>query len=231
MKLLVLLLCLGGSTMLATAVPALDTANVATTTAAPTTTAAAPATPTTTAAPPAAPTTAAPVPPPQTTGVPPPQPTSSPAPAPAPTQIPESCPDVDDCDSCVKAKLSTSGCVFCDDTVPKCQKGGPTHSKNCYYETCKVNSFTLLVIILPCVGGGLLLIIGIWIWCCCRRRNKNKLKIYSYKESKKEEEQRKKREEKQSLRRAERSTRTDEIRRKYGLLQENESDDEQLLDE
>ena len=104
-----------------------------------------------------------------------------------------------------------------------------------------VNTKQLLFYILPGVGAGVLLILGVWIYCCCcRKRGKTSLKcavfrvalgrvmsfihltargrgrVYQYKEDKKAAANRRLRQERHAVRQDERSERNDAIRAKYG---------------
>lgn len=133
--------------------------------------------------------------------------------------------------SCVKNSTSCRDCVglkdncyWCKDTK-KCwefqEKKGKSQD-NCggsdmYYKQCFVSG-NLLIIIIPSVVGGLLLILGCCIYCCCCRNccgKKNK-GIYD-KEDKKLRKERSERKHLQDHRRAERLSRNEEIRMKYGL--------------
>ncbi|KAK3103982.1 hypothetical protein FSP39_023411 [Pinctada imbricata] len=82
---------------------------------------------------------------------------------------------------------------------------------------CWVN-FKILLIVAGALGGVILIAITVCICCCCCcKSNKNK---YA-KDDEKWERKKRDRKEKSDERRAERKARTDEIRRKYGLIKDD----------
>ncbi|KAJ8311019.1 hypothetical protein KUTeg_011429 [Tegillarca granosa] len=79
-------------------------------------------------------------------------------------------------------------------------------------------NFEALIITMAVIGGIILLALTVCICCCCCCKNK---KSKYAKEDAKMERKTEERKAKQSEKRAERKARTDEIRRKYGLIKED----------
>lgn len=140
------------------------------------------------------------------------------------------CNNATSCDDCVG--IGTD-CYWCEDKQT-CNEGGVDgfeakcsmcgSDSECKKETCLVNA-KLLWIIVPSVSAGVLLIIIVTIWWCCRSRKKKALKTYEYKENKKDEEKRNAREARRAERDAERNSRREDIRAKYGLGKPKTDDD------
>ncbi len=59
--------------------------------------------------------------------------------------------------------------------VPQLQRYEPPFPPSPLNDACwpAVNVQTLLYIILPSVGAGVLLILALWIYCCCCRKRKS----------------------------------------------------------
>ncbi|XP_064613699.1 pituitary tumor-transforming gene 1 protein-interacting protein-like isoform X2 [Liolophura sinensis] len=84
---------------------------------------------------------------------------------------------------------------------------------------CSVN-FKILIIAMSCVGGVIILLItSCCIYCCCCRSGKGKKRFMA--DEAKYERQKEERKRKSEERRSERKAKTDEIRRKYGLVKDN----------
>lgn len=123
-----------------------------------------------------------------------------------------------DCKGCV----SNSSCYFCDSTK-ECHhnfgKGivdGQCEAGRAFYGTCKA-SVKVLAIIFGVLGGIVLLIVTcVCCYCCCKKKG-----IKVSKDDIKWARQREERKQIADERRKERTERTEEIRKKYGLKDSN----------
>lgn len=126
------------------------------------------------------------------------------------------------CDQCLSR---SSKCYFCRKTS-KCGVYPYRHIVPRYDEcgsmgdiawlTCIVN-FEILIITMGVIGGILIIGITICCCCCCRKRGRDKWAKQQAKWQKEREERKARTEE----RKKERQAKTDEIRRKYGLINDN----------
>ncbi|XP_054715796.1 pituitary tumor-transforming gene 1 protein-interacting protein-like [Uloborus diversus] len=123
-----------------------------------------------------------------------------------------------DCKGCV----ANSGCYYCD-SDKRCNNhlldiisDGECNINNVHYKTCKLNFKYLMIIIGSLIGVALLAILIFCCYCCCKRRgvsfSKDELKWARQKEERKAA---------SAERRRERNERTEEIRRKYGLVKDS----------
>jgi len=97
-------------------------------------------------------------------------------------------------------------------------------SKDCYVDQCTISGVILWYIIVPSVVGGILLIGGAYLLWCCHKRRQRAMKAWVEKEQRAEKKEAEKRSEKSRQRNNERKNKTDELRRKYGLLEDDEED-------
>lgn len=158
------------------------------------------------------------------------KPTTTPKPVPTTSGAPVTTPSLEEecrrrnssCDTCLK----DAKCLWCKtnskcvpyptgDVLPKSSLCSLSEAR---WGVCWVN-FEALIIAMGVIGGVIVLAITVCICCCCccKKNNKNK---YA-KEDEKWERKKKERQEKSNERRAERKSRTDEIRRKYGLMKDD----------
>lgn len=158
------------------------------------------------------------------------KPTTTPKPVPTTSGAPVTTPSLEEecrrrnssCDTCLK----DAKCLWCKtnskcvpyptgDVLPKSSLCSLSEAR---WGVCWVN-FEALIIAMGVIGGVIVLAITVCICCCCccKKNNKNK---YA-KEDEKWERKKKDRQEKANERRAERKSRTDEIRRKYGLMKDD----------
>ncbi|XP_061179997.1 pituitary tumor-transforming gene 1 protein-interacting protein-like [Saccostrea echinata] len=158
------------------------------------------------------------------------KPTATPRPIPTTSGAPVTTPTLEEvcrsrnssCDTCLK----DAKCLWCKtnskcvpyptgDVLPKSSLCSLSEAR---WGVCWVN-FEALIIAMGVIGGVIVLAITVCICCCCccKKDNKNK---YA-KEDEKWERKKKERQEKANERRAERKSRTDEIRRKYGLMKDD----------
>ncbi|KAJ8314367.1 hypothetical protein KUTeg_008928 [Tegillarca granosa] len=124
------------------------------------------------------------------------------------------------CSDCV----ALAQCLWCfeHNTCMLYPTGEVLPTKHCAlskarWGVCWVN-FEALIITMAVIGGIILLALTVCICCCCCCKNK---KSKYAKEDAKMERKTEERKAKQSEKRAERKARTDEIRRKYGLIKED----------
>lgn len=126
--------------------------------------------------------------------------------------------------TCEECSKPSSKCYWCANNkkcavfdVKKAKRQDNCQDSNIYYRQCLLSS-NLLIIIIPCVVGGVLLILGCLIYCCCCRRCRGGKDKFQ-KEDKKLKKDRNERKQIYDHRKAERETRNEEIRMKYGLKQ------------
>ena len=128
-----------------------------------------------------------------------------------------------DCPPCLK----NAQCLYCydDKSCIKYPVGNILPMKSCKggldaarWGVCWVN-FKTLLIVMGVLAAVILLSLGCCIYCCCCRSGGNKKK-YQEQEAKWAR-QREERQAKSEERRAERKVKHDEIRRKYGLIKED----------
>ncbi|XP_013787927.1 pituitary tumor-transforming gene 1 protein-interacting protein-like [Limulus polyphemus] len=128
----------------------------------------------------------------------------------------------DSCEDCVK---SSAKCYYCyknrrcsyypySHLVPRYEECGSLGDMA--WGTCLIN-FEALIISLSVIGGVILLAITICCCCCCRKRKRKAMDRDQAQWEQQREERRLRAEE----RKQERQVRTDEIRRKYGLLKDD----------
>ncbi|XP_071479541.1 pituitary tumor-transforming gene 1 protein-interacting protein-like isoform X1 [Diadema antillarum] len=131
------------------------------------------------------------------------------------------------CDACVKAPkakcyycLSTKRCSLypASDILPN--KECPLSEAR--WGTCLIN-FEALIISMSVIAGMILIGVPCCIYCCCCRGSGNKAKWA--REDAKTERQKEERKMKHEQKKAERKAKNDEIRRKYGLLKNEEESD------
>lgn len=128
------------------------------------------------------------------------------------------------CEECVKHTkcyycYSTSQCLY----YPY-SSGFPSSSK-CNWEeirwaVCWFN-FKALTISLACMAGVLFISLAVCTYCCCRKKKTRKVAKYAQEEAKRERE-REERRLKAEARRLDRKEKNDEIRRKYGLMKDDQ---------
>jgi len=147
------------------------------------------------------------------------------APSTTTPSIEEVCGNLTDCDNCVK----DAKCFWCDSISDgvKCIKY-PTgqiipHKSICplakaKWGTCKVN-FEALLITMGVLGGVLIISTCCCVYCCCCRRKNNSSKWA--REDERMDREREARRERHDERRADRKLKMDEIRRKYGLVKDD----------
>lgn len=97
-------------------------------------------------------------------------------------------------------------------------------NNDCFLDQCTVSNTVLWYIIVPCVVGGVLLIGGGYLLWCCHKRRQRATKAWIEKEERAEKKSAEKRSAKSRARHNERKNKTDELRRKYGLLEEGDDD-------
>eukprot|EP00731_Ephydatia_muelleri_P008346 Em0004g684a len=127
-----------------------------------------------------------------------------------------------DCGSCVQDKR----CFFCDDNFLKCESlssssffsGGGKTCKNLTYKwaTCSVEAYAFLIAI---VIGVFLILVSFFCCvcccvCCCVRRRKRVVQVEEYRAT----EERALIHKRAAARKADRQSKNDEVRQKYGLL-------------
>lgn len=129
--------------------------------------------------------------------------------------------------SCGQCGLSgDNGCAWCESNHTCYDQGSqgidcPSGCSDCYVRSCSITSYQLLIILCS-IGGVLGLIILFVLWCwCCRGREAKALKAYTFKENQKDLAAKRAREERAVVRRDERKERSDEIRRKYGIREDD----------
>jgi len=124
------------------------------------------------------------------------------------------------CEDCVKV----AECYYCT-TTEKCEHYPYKHvfpsPKECdmgdvRWGVCWFN-FKAMVISMAVIGGVLLISLTICICCCCRRRNRSKL----VQEEAKYEREREERRIRNLQRQKEKTSKYDEIRKKYGLVKDD----------
>ncbi|KAL4222949.1 hypothetical protein ACF0H5_018990 [Mactra antiquata] len=158
--------------------------------------------------------------------------TTTPKPAPATTLTPKQayiksssklaeCMNATSCETCVKVGsvqclwcASSKKCLIKEHVIPTSECG----LSDAKWAVCWLN-YEALIIACSVIGGILIIGLTVCICCCCCCKKNNAAK-YAKEDAKYE---RKKAEMKasQSERRAERKAKTDEIRRKYGLVKED----------
>lgn len=126
--------------------------------------------------------------------------------------------------SCSECLAAGTGCYYCS-TSRKCgfypyKRLIPSHDECAYFSevywgVCFI-SLQGSVIAISVVVGTLLLALVVCCCCCCRKRQNNKW----LRDMARMEEERRQRQERSDERRAERKARTDDIRRKYGLVRD-----------
>ncbi|XP_072028721.1 pituitary tumor-transforming gene 1 protein-interacting protein-like isoform X1 [Amphiura filiformis] len=151
------------------------------------------------------------------------------APDPVTTASPDECSNFSGagkCDECVKALKGK--CFYCK-TDNKCQLYPVKEllpTKECdlgaaRWGTCAIN-FKALIISMSVIAGVLILSICCGVYCCCCRSKGNRAKWA--REDAKVERQKEERKMKHEQKKQERKAKNDEIRRKYGLLKEEDDD-------
>ncbi|KAK3590692.1 hypothetical protein CHS0354_006381 [Potamilus streckersoni] len=123
------------------------------------------------------------------------------------------------CDDCVG--VAKAQCVYCQSAKTCKLKKSIIPTDECAlsdarWGVCWVN-YEALIITVSVVAGVIILGITICCCCCCRGKGKEKLKKWEDKWEKDKAERKARNDE----RRAERQQKTDEIRRKYGLIKED----------
>ncbi|KFM67898.1 Pituitary tumor-transforming 1 protein-interacting protein, partial [Stegodyphus mimosarum] len=122
-----------------------------------------------------------------------------------------------DCKACVE----NTQCYYCD-TDNKCNfhveriiADGECDIKEVHFWTCKMNLKVMLILIGTLCGIALLVITIFCCYCCCKKRG-----VKLSKDDLKFARQREERKQIAALKRKERAERTEEIRRKYGLVKD-----------
>lgn len=113
---------------------------------------------------------------------------------------------------------SGSGAAPVNYYKPRCAQ------KDCYIDQCLLSGVVLWYIIVPSVVGGVLLFGGCALYCWCAKRQKRANAAWVAKEERAETKAAQKRAEKSRARNQERKSKTDELRRKYGLLEDDEEE-------
>lgn len=126
--------------------------------------------------------------------------------------------------SCSDCLAAGTGCYYCS-TTRRCgfypyKRLIPSHDECAYFSevywgVCFI-SLQGTVIAISVVVGTLLLALVVCCCCCCRKRQNSKW----LRDMARMEEERRQRQERADERRAERKTRNDDIRRKYGLVRD-----------
>ncbi|GBL78681.1 hypothetical protein AVEN_65251-1 [Araneus ventricosus] len=123
-----------------------------------------------------------------------------------------------DCKGCV----SNSDCYYCETDgvcyfkITKVLTNDKCNLKKIHYLTCRVNFQYLMIIIGVFAGIALLIVTICCCYCCCKRRG-----IKISKDDLKWARQREERKQIAEERRKERAERTEEIRKKYGLVKDS----------
>ena len=130
--------------------------------------------------------------------------------------------------SCYACTELSSACYWCGPTK-QCKKYPlsaivPSGCKGhqWYYKQCAVAGYWL-IIVLPCAGIIFLIALCCCIWCCCCRTSKAKKEEKYRLEDAKLNKEKDRRKTAQSLKKADRQEKVDEIRKKYGLYQHEPS--------
>ena len=123
-----------------------------------------------------------------------------------------------DCKGCVQ----NSQCYYCDENnechfyILKSMVDGKCNMKHAYFHTCKLNLEVMLIIVGVLSGIAVLIILILCCYCCCKRKG-----IKISKDDLKWARQREERKQIAAERRKERAERTEEIRKKYGLVKDS----------
>lgn len=143
---------------------------------------------------------------------------------PKPTISPERACTLKTNTSCADCLGAGTGCYYCSETR-RCgyypyKKLIPSHDEcaafsEVYWGICFI-SLQGTVIAISVVAGTLLIALVVCCCCCCRKRSNDKW----LRDMARMEEERRQRQEQSDGRRAERRSKTDDIRRKYGLVKE-----------
>lgn len=124
-----------------------------------------------------------------------------------------------DCKACVQ----NSKCYFCGENnechthVEKAIVDGKCNMKNAYFYTCTITFRNLMIIAGVLCGIPVLIILILCCYCCCCKKRGLKLS----KDDLKWARQREERQQIAAERRKERAERTEEIRKKYGLVRDS----------
>jgi hypothetical protein len=124
-----------------------------------------------------------------------------------------------DCKACVQ----NSKCYFCGENnqchthVEKAIVDGQCNMKNAYFYTCTITFRNLMIIAGVLCGIPVLIILVLCCYCCCCKKRGIKLS----KDDLKWARQREERQQIAAERRKERAERTEEIRKKYGLVRDS----------
>ncbi|CAH1790027.1 unnamed protein product [Owenia fusiformis] len=127
------------------------------------------------------------------------------------------------CETCV----AVAKCLWCNTGKQKCKpypvgdiipRASACPLDDARWGVCWVN-FKVLLIVMGVIGGVILLSLGCCIYCCCCRSKGNRTKYL--KEEAKMERDREDRKLRSDERRADRQKKHDEIRKKYGLVKDD----------
>lgn len=121
-----------------------------------------------------------------------------------------------------KACIAKSECYYCDEQnhcIYRLQSiiaDGKCNIKDAYYLTCKISLKVMMILICILASIVLLIILIVCCYCCCKKKG-----IKLSKDDLKWARQKEERQQIAAERRKERAERTEEIRKKYGLVKDS----------